>query len=176
MDIQSLVNYLSKRYPDEKTGIWGQSLGGAVSMQTMALEPRLKFGIIESTFANFTDVGRDYLERYFGFRSEFWNGFIESRIRSIGDFEPEMASPYKACKNITQPILMVHGEQDANINIKYAHENFSVLKSEKKRLISVPDGTHGNIWALGMGEYTREVNNFIHEAIDLPIFVKTNEM
>ena len=127
----------------------------------MGIDKRISFGIIESAFANFSDVGRDYLSRYFHFRSEALNGFIESRVRTIGDFEPNRASPFNACKNITQPVLLVHGDNDKKINVKYAHENFNALNHPHKKLKIVAGGTHANIWRLGGDKYYQEVLSFI---------------
>lgn len=165
-DVKKWVDFICLRYPDEEIGIWGQSLGGAISLQAMSIEPRIKFGIVESTFANFTDVGRDYLQRYFGFRLTLLNDFIEWRVASIGDFEPKQASPEFACKKILQPILLVHGEKDKNINVKYAHQNFGALSSKEKRLILFPEATHNNVWEHGGYKYLKEVSTFMDRSLD----------
>lgn len=160
-DIKAWVGYISTYYPNQQIGIWGQSLGGAVALQAMGIEPRIKFGIIESTFSHFTDVGRDYLERYFGFRLKWLNDFIEWRVGSIGTFDPKEASPYESCKQISQPVLLVHAKKDERINSTYATKNFSVLNSKKKKLVLLSGARHNNVWQVGGHEYLEEVLTFI---------------
>ena len=53
-DIIALINYLqNEKGIKSPIGIWGQSLGGAVALQAMAIDERINFGIVESTFSDF---------------------------------------------------------------------------------------------------------------------------
>lgn len=63
-DVSVIVNTIKKRYPDLPIGIWGNSMGGAVALQALSIEPRLDFGIIESTFTDLNTIVYDYQKRY----------------------------------------------------------------------------------------------------------------
>jgi len=161
-DITALITFLGK---DEKAnkniGIWGQSLGGAIGLQAMGVESRIKFGVVESTFSDFRPVTHDYFKNNLGFNIPFFTNYLVSRAGSIGDFNPEDAKPVKYCKNITQPILIVHGSIDKRINIKYGKENFNAISSNQKQFLEIKEGTHLNIHKIGGEKYFNEVFNFI---------------
>jgi cephalosporin-C deacetylase-like acetyl esterase len=48
-------------------GVWGQSLGGAIGLQAIGFDKRIKFGIIESAFSSFKITVDDYFKLYAGF-------------------------------------------------------------------------------------------------------------
>ena len=62
-DISLLINVLEKQGGITKNiGIWGQSLGGAIALQSLASDKRIKFGIIESTFSDLHSITNDYFK------------------------------------------------------------------------------------------------------------------
>lgn len=160
-DVSLWVNLLKTNYPESKIGIWGQSLGGAVAIQAMAIDKQIEFGIIESTFSKLSDVGPDYIERLFGVRWHWLNSLLESRIESLADFKIEEASPKDACSLITQPVVFVHGASDNRIKPTYALDNFKNLKSEDKTLLMIPNATHVNVWSIAGDDYFKTVIEFI---------------
>ncbi len=53
--------------------------------------------------------------------------------------------PITRVKRITQPVLMVHGDQDTKVFIAEAQRIFSLIPSKKKKLKIFNDGDHGII-------------------------------
>ena len=53
------------------------------------------------------------------------------------------ASTVEAVKNISVPILFVHGEADDFVPCENSRRNFEACTSEKKRIFTVPGATHG---------------------------------
>jgi pimeloyl-ACP methyl ester carboxylesterase len=160
-DVESWIDLLKQEYPLNRVGVWGQSLGGAIGLQSMAIDKRIEFGIIESTFSELKTIGPDYLERMFAIRWKWLNSYLDYRIGKIGDFNTGLADPNTACKGINQPIIMVHGNEDMNINIKYGKQNFSALKSNQKEFIEVEAAGHANVWRTIDSTYFIKVINFI---------------
>jgi len=142
-------------------GIWGQSLGGAVALQAMAVEDRIQFGVVESTFSDFKTITNDYFKNYFGFSFQPLTNYLVNRAGKIADFNPDDASPLEYCKQIEQPVLMVHGTKDKRIKIKYGIENFKNLKSSDKKFLEIKDANHASIWETGGDLYFEKVYNFI---------------
>ncbi|NPA45518.1 MAG: prolyl oligopeptidase family serine peptidase [Chlorobi bacterium] len=144
-------------------GIWGQSLGGAVSMQTLEIDKRLKFGIVESTFTNFKTIAHDYFKRYIGFDIPFLTNYALKRAEKLANFKVDEVSPVNSAKKITQPMLIVHGENDEKIKFEYGKMLFNNLASKDKYFINIPNSSHSNLREIGGEEYLKKVLNFINK-------------
>ncbi|AUC75976.1 alpha/beta hydrolase [Olleya sp. Bg11-27] len=160
-DIKKLVDYLYRDEKLKKIGIWGQSLGGAVSLQAMGIDERIEFGIIESAFSDFKTIVNDYFYLHAGFSFAPFSNYLANRTGKIAEFDPNDAKPMKYCKNIKQPILIVHGNKDKRINIKYGQENFSKIKSVEKEFVIIDSANHLNIWKVGGEKYFDKVISFL---------------
>lgn len=160
-DVQSAVDYLETQGLDSNIGLWGQSLGGAIALQALAIEPRLKFGIVESTFSEFATIVDDYSERMFGFSIPWVNEYALYRAGKIANFEPNKVSPKTSAMSITQPVFIAHGTADKHIKFDYGKENFDHLASEKKVFLPMKGAVHHNVWQVGGQKYFDEVFNFL---------------
>lgn len=160
-DIANLIDLLEDK-GHANIGIWGQSLGGATSIQAMAYDKRLKFGIIESTFSEMKNIVHVYFKHYLGFHYKLLSEYITLRAGEIGNFDPNLVTPYEDCKNIDQPVLMVHGNKDQRISIKSGLKNYKNLKSKVKEFITVENANHVNVWeTVGEHLYFSKVVQFI---------------
>lgn len=75
-DVVSLIDHLVDKEKLDNFGIWGQSLGGAVALQTLRIDKRIQFGIIESTFSKFRQIAHDYSRHYLGFDISFFSDYM----------------------------------------------------------------------------------------------------
>lgn len=166
-DISKLLDFLR----DEENitgaiGIWGQSLGGAIGLQTMGCDKRVKFGVIESTFTDFKTITNDYFKMHLKFNIPLFTNYLVDRVGKIVGFIPKDAAPKEYCKKITQPILLVHGNEDVRINIKYAHQNYKNLPLEtQKYFLEIKGAHHLNVWEIGGDAYFKKVFKFIEKSI-----------
>jgi alpha-beta hydrolase superfamily lysophospholipase len=142
-------------------GIWGQSLGAAISLQVLAIDKRIKYGIIESTFSDLDIVSKAYIKRLLKIENNTISNYLINRSNKTGDFDSSKIRPMDSAKKITQPILLVHGTNDKRINIKHAELNFKNLKSSNKIFLKIKDATHLNIWKKGGSNYFKQVFSFI---------------
>jgi dipeptidyl aminopeptidase/acylaminoacyl peptidase len=161
-DVQKLIDHLSQNENMTHIGIWGQSLGGAISLQALGFDERLKFGIVESAFTDFHTIVNDYFDLHAGFSFAPFSNYLVNRTGSIAEFDPYDASPIKYCERIVQPILIVHGNEDERIHIKYGRENFSKIQSEDKEFIEIDNANHNNVWKVGGKEYFDKILLFLN--------------
>ena len=112
-DISELINVLEKKENiDDNIGIWGQSLGGAIGLQAIGNDKRIKFGIIESTFSDFKTITNDYFNYHIGFNVKLLTNYLVSRAGKIADFAPEDAKPEKYCTKIKQPTYTYYTQKE----------------------------------------------------------------
>lgn len=161
-DVAVLIDYLEKHYQATNIGVWGQSLGGAIAMQSLAADKRIKFGIIESTFSNCKEVAHDYINRFAPFLPRFYASYIIYRGAKMANFKLDDANPKDAAILVDQPIFLAHGVDDDRINIKYSKENLSSLKSKNVSYLPVEGANHVNVWQVGGSEYFKRVFEFLH--------------
>ena len=163
-DICYLIIVIGKQESiTENIGIWGQSLGGAIGLQAIGNDKRIKFGIIESTFSDFKTITNDYFSYHAGFNIRMLTNYLVYRAGKIAEFDPKDAKPIKYCENIEQPVLIIHGNKDKRINIQYAKNNFSKIPSSKKEFIEIENANHLNVWKTGGSKYFERVIKFIEE-------------
>lgn len=160
-DVASLIDELYSLGLENNLGVWGQSLGGALAIQSTAFDDRIQFAIIESTFTDLKTITADYMELNLGFRSQNLSDYLVSRAGEIAEFNPNEANPLILCKEITVPVLMVHGSNDKRINIKYGKANFQNLNSNNKQFLEIENATHLNVWKVGGEAYLNQVFKFL---------------
>ncbi len=148
-------------------GIWGQSLGGAIALQSMEVDDRIQFGLIDSTFCDFKTIVNDYFNYYLGFSFRQLTNYLVNRAGKIAGFDPNEANPFMYCKQIDQTVLIVHGNKDQRINIKYGKANFDNLKSINKELLTIEGANHATVWETGGADYFEKVFAFMEVNLKL---------
>lgn len=63
-------------------------------------------------------------------------------------------------KYIYQPTLVMHGDIDDRINIKYGKEIFSSISSTNKKFYEIKNANHGNIDKAGGKKFREEILMF----------------
>jgi len=160
-DVKRFVKLLKTNYPETPLGIWGQSLGGAIALQTLAHEPLLDYGIIESTYSKFEDVVYNYSKRIMKVNLGYLNDYVIWRAQSIADFDKETINPIDACKSIRQRVLIVHGVADDRINISYGKANYENIIATDKEFLTIENANHVNVWNTGGTKYSDKTLRFI---------------
>ena len=163
-DVKLLIDELEKR-GCSNIGIFGQSLGGAIGLQSLAFDKRLKFGIIESTFHNFKEVSTNYFCRITGVSPQSTIAlnifpYCIKRAGEIAEFPIDSCNPSEHARNINSPVLLVHGDSDKRIPIKNAMQNFKKIK--KGKLLKIKNENHSNVHQKGGEEYFEKLKEFLN--------------
>ena len=164
-DVSKVIDKILRRYSQLPIGIHGTSLGGAVAIQALAIEKRLSFGIIESTFNTLENVLEEYAHDMFKFRSRWLVRRILSRAATIAQFQPFDIKPVESCRNIEQPMLMIHGDADEKIPINFNLDNFNALKTSDKEFFVVKGAGHENVGEIGGTKYQQKLLDFLNRCV-----------
>lgn len=161
-DVSRLIDTISSQYKNgESIVLWGQSMGAATAMLTMAQDSRVTSGVIESTFSDFKQVVADYFIQELGFYSEPVRDYMIWGAHMLTGIEAGEVSPLNFSSLITAPVLFVHGTSDQRINIKYAREIFSHVKSPGSQFLQIENARHTNVWETGGETYFKRVLEFL---------------
>ncbi|MEM9258932.1 MAG: alpha/beta fold hydrolase, partial [Bacteroidota bacterium] len=155
-DVSKALDWLVNKTNGLKTGIYGNSMGGAVALQSLAHDARLRFGLIESTFTDLPTVANAYGRRLSGLPLPYWlSNYVLRRAGTIANFPAFSVRPVDAVTTITQPIQLIHGDADANINVNHAYSLFGALAAKDKQLHIVKNGDHADLWEQGGASYQK---------------------
>jgi uncharacterized protein len=165
-DLQKVIDFALEKGKINNIGIHGSSLGGAIALQTLAIDNRLKFGIIESTFTNYSDVTYEYSDDYVGFKNRFLTNYVASKSAKIAGFDPQNINPEACCRQITVPIFMEHGTADERIPYAFGQRNFSALASTSKVFYTIPGGRHSRVFAQGGEPYWQAMKTFLEQQME----------
>lgn len=162
-DISQAIDQLKDQYNiSDMIGVWGQSLGGSIAIQAMAIDNRIKFGVIESTFSSYETITHDYFNRLLHLDVYIFIQYLTERAAKIASFTLDESNTALACKHIEQPVFIAHGSQDIHIPIKHGETNFQALQSEQKTFRIVEGADHTNLWEKGGHDYFKDVLHFIN--------------
>lgn len=162
-DVSALVDTLLARDSTQRIGILGNSLGGAIALQALAADKRLQFGIIESTFHDLEAVVAEYGEDMLGIKSVWLTRHILEKSAVIAGFDPFSVKPGEAARQITQPVLVAHGDADEKIPFAFGRINFERLASPQKQWYTIVGGHHRQVAKAGGEAYFEAMMRFIEQ-------------
>ena len=140
-DLKAAFNLMC-RYPVQKIGILGSSMGGAVALLFAAEEPRVANLVTIAAPLHPEKISDKLLTRE---EAQSWRrlGFVVYHGRRINvsllDDLKKIDVP-EAAKKISCPVLILHGDADETVPVEEAYELYARLRGPKKiRIIKGAD-------------------------------------
>ena len=114
-----------------RTGIWGWSNGGSMTLYALTHSDRFKAGISVAPVTSWRDYDSIYTERYMGLPKDNASAYDDSMVN--------------AASNLHGSLLLVHGTSDDNVHFQNTIQmTDALIQAEKQfRLMVYPDKTHG---------------------------------
>ena len=136
-DALAAYDFAVARYPARRIVLWGESLGTGVAI-ALAAQRAVGGIILDAPFTSIADVGA----AAYPFAPVRW--LIKDAFRSD-----------RRIAKVAAPILVLHGEQDRIVPIRYGERLFA-LANEPKRMVRFPQGGHINLDDFGAIDVVRE--------------------
>ena len=136
-DARAAYRFASARVPANRIVLFGESLGTGVAIALTAEQPPAGL-ILDAPFTSAADIGASA----YPFAPVAWL----------------MKDPFHSNRRIgrvTAPVLVLHGEQDRIVPIKFAARLFA-LANEPKRMVRFAQGGHVNLDGFGAPKAIRE--------------------
>jgi dipeptidyl-peptidase 4 len=114
-----------------RTGIWGWSNGGSMTLYALTHSDRFKAGISVAPVTNWRDYDSIYTERWLGLPKDNASAYDDSMVN--------------AASALHGSLLLVHGTSDDNVHFQNTIQmTDALIKAQKQfRLMVYPDKTHG---------------------------------
>jgi uncharacterized protein len=143
----------------------GDSMGAAILLQAVAVEPSFCAVVAESPFSTFREASYDRLGQFFGtgpwlgrtlLRPSLVAGLLYARWKYHVDLE--RASPETTVAHTRVPILLIHGLADTNLPSRHSER----IKAANARVVlwEPPNAGHCGAAASAPEEYERRVVNW----------------
>jgi pimeloyl-ACP methyl ester carboxylesterase len=160
-DLSKYIDSAIVQFPNSAPyGIFGHSLGAAVALQAMAMDKRIECGIAVSPFADLRTIIRDYFARISLIRINSIPDRALIYTEQIARFQIDSVRPAESAKEITQPVMIIHGLADKNISPVYGKEVYNNLSSKDKYWYPIPGGGHNDLPSIGGEEYNERITEF----------------
>ena len=145
-DVSAVLEEAQKRFGNiGPVGVLGISFGGAVAIQALAADKRLRFGIAISSFCRLEDVARVQMRLFTKCDHDWLFHRVLAKGEAWGGFKAADVQPTEAARGITQPILVIHGEHDNLCPIGDARQLFEHLASTNKEWFPAANSDHDHI-------------------------------
>jgi predicted alpha/beta-fold hydrolase len=146
-DIRQWFDWLTQNEHPSCIDGFGESMGAAQLLQSLAVEPNFCAVAAESSFSNFREIGYDRAGQFFhtgpwlgrtllspALAFAFWYGQEKYGL------DLTQVSPETAVAATKTPVLLIHGKDDSNIPVRHS-ERIAAL-NPKVVLWEVPQADH----------------------------------
>ena len=142
---KAFTDILYREHYNSDIFVMGRSLGSISAVEIAHhYQKQLKSLIIESGFGSISK-----LLSHIGFPIEF-----------LGIKDAEFPNLSKI-RDITMPVLIIHGEYDSLIPATEAKALFDGAGTKNKRLLIIPNANHNDIMMIGMEHYFEAIKEFV---------------
>ncbi len=164
-DLTLLRRALENEFPGIPVGLWGTSYGGAVALQSMAVDEHFDFAIIESTFADLREIARRQVTMRTTLPVSGLGPYFVNEAGKLASFDPGEISPERAIESIRAPVLHLHGEADKLIPIDQGERIAGRSKGADYRFVPIARGTHHHLRSGNPDLYDREITGFLKRVV-----------
>jgi fermentation-respiration switch protein FrsA (DUF1100 family) len=135
-DAEAAYAFAAQRYSPERIVVWGYSLGTGPAV-ALASNQRIGKMILEAPYTSIADVAA----AAYPFAPVRW--FIRDPFHSD-----------QRIANVTVPVLVMHGERDRTIPIRFG-ERLYELARQPKQMVRFPEGGHDDLEHFGAMDVAR---------------------
>ena len=158
-DATAAVNFVHQKFPEEKVGVIGFSMGGASAL--LARPPlQVDAMILESVYPTIRQAITDRLEIRFGGWGKLGTPFLTWQLKPRLGFDPDDLCPIKRVGEITIPKLFIAGTADRDTTLQETKNLFNAA-AEPKQLWLVDGAAHVDLHKFTKDEYEKRVLDFL---------------
>ncbi|MCM8829961.1 MAG: alpha/beta fold hydrolase [Candidatus Omnitrophica bacterium] len=165
MDVKAAMDFIKsrERTKDNRIGIWGYSLGGAVGIIASAKYKGIDAIVTDSAFANFPEMVTHYYKNL-GPLKYLFSALSRLLGRYILGADFIENSPEYFVDKITSPILIIHSVEDDFV--PYAHAERLFSKAPQPKELWKVEGAHTGLDRAFTGEYQDRVLSFFKKYLE----------
>lgn len=168
-DIKLWIDYLVERFGDDiEIVLHGISMGAATVMLVNNNNPQKQVKVVVED-CGFTDAFEQVSETMKGMglrhTSDFFAAITNIYCKNISKYDLKKdATPLGTMKNAVNPVIFIHGEEDALVPFEMCKRLYDACPTDKE-MFAVPGAVHAYSYYDAKDEYDRRVKAFIEKHI-----------
>jgi fermentation-respiration switch protein FrsA (DUF1100 family) len=166
-DLDSMVKWVYSRNKGGIIGVHGESMGAATALLHSKLneeKKRVNFYIADCSYSDLNELFTKRLKDDFNIKVSLaakpliFYAEIVNKIKNQFDFDE--ASPKSVLKDVTTPIMFIHGANDDYVPT-YMSEDMYNIKGGSKELYIAPNSGHVQAYTNNIDVYIEKIYSFI---------------
>ncbi len=163
-DLVDYVSFAEEQAPDKKMGVWGTSFGGATAALALGydIDSRVDFMILDCPISEMKYmIEQEMREMDMGIPISYmtWCGNIVNKLK-LG-FSYDDANVPKAIEEVQTPVLIINTGIDTVTPYFMGVDIYNAIYNDHKRIWTVEDSEHAEIWL----DYNQEYRSLMKEFI-----------
>lgn len=166
-DLDQWIDWVEQHHPNGNIGVHGVSMGAATALMHAEMNEvthRVNFYIADSGYSDLEELLTQQINATVSLRDPLWVKIL-LRYSSImakwqSGFYYEDVSPVRSVRNVTTPILYLHGDADLLVPVYMSEQLYTATKGYKEKYIS-SDDPHVMAIFNHKAEYQRRIISFI---------------
>jgi pimeloyl-ACP methyl ester carboxylesterase len=159
LDAEAAVGFARRRFPGERIGVIGQSLGGAAVLLAPHPLP-VDAVVLESVYPDIGDALCDRLDRYLGPAGCLLTPVYLAFMPMVIGVRPEELRPIDRMASLKAPVLVLAGTKDDRTKIAEAEALFARAQAPKQ-MWEVDGAGHVDLLDYAPSAYVRHVMPFL---------------
>lgn len=171
-DLDQWVDWVEQLHPGGIIGVHGVSMGAATALEHAKInEParRVKFYVADSAYAGLEDLLTQQIDATAHIHNPFWTKMLlkySSAAAYAGShFWYSQVSPVRSVRDVSTPILYLHGESDKLVPVRMCYQLYAATKGYRDIHI-FPNSGHVAAIFEHKEEYTRTVSEFVKTVLN----------
>jgi len=164
--VNSALRWLRERYPQQRIGLIGVSLGAASYVLCKAC-PRVDAVVLESMYPTIEEAVEDRLRMRIGPLAAPVSQLLLRQLPLRLDIDPSQLRPIEHIAALGAPVLVASGDADLHTTIAETRRIHAAASGDKQ-LWEVPGAAHVDLHAFVPGEYEHRIAAFLDRHLVAP--------
>lgn len=162
-DLETCTDWVFERFGNDCTvGLHGESMGAAVVLQSIAIDPRIAFCVADCPFSDLRELLEYRLKGEYRLPSFPAMHLTRLFVWLRTGMKLMSVSPIREISDVETPVFFVHGKEDRYIPSRMSIDLYDT-KIGKNKLYLSPNARHAESVIMNSGEYDRLLGEFLWE-------------